>query len=873
MTPISASENTSSSGPLWFQRVNPLAGRRVSDPDLRRRLAELCETERALVTAAEECSDELYELIGGATELDRRRLVDLRRAIHNGRTPRHVPDPPPASVARWSTLHENKVRLTEEIAATYDGAAHRERSTLVELLADEDFRRSLALAAPEIHDEAERYRRAFAESERLPARIRKSERGLLQYVTRAMVRTSPLSRFTAVGIAEPDPEGIRPDVADPAGATAFPGLDRSMLAYVLGGRPSEEGGAGTIDRTDVWVGLAPTSYLDAQDGKLYFLRETPEGLTRSSITLSPPLGILLDALSMGRRTPRALAEEVCAQSGWPDEKAQNLIATALRSGVLCTFATAEDATIDLDDLLRIPDTAQDTRLADIRDRLPRIAECSPTERGGELRSLRAALGEASRHARRPAQIDVVEDYVLPPSRISPSSWRPMLDDLGSATDLLTVFDWLHDVRAYLTAAFVQRYGAGASARLTECAPYLVGEVTRRAGVAAEAYAPSGDGDGAVLDELGPEDGCLRRMFELRRTVTEYVRTRLSKTAAEGEATLTLSPTEVEQLTRDMPERFRRHPMLYGTLVQQSGDRLMLNDGLPGHGMLYGRYLFADQSLGGNATARLAERLQRVYGADGSRVVEDRGLYGLNVNAHPRVLPDGLQVDDWYTLRLRHDRDTDELVVEDPDGVPLRVLPLGAGHPGLYPPPLSVASGLVMSGRLYSGLAQGWHTATPWDGRSTRACPGISVGHVVVDRRRWYGGEELATALSAGPEDHDRLRALTAWRGRHGIPEEAVVKSAPEDGPLAVSAPNAQERRLRQKPQYVDFGSALSTRVLPRMLERRADGDNGTEDFLEEALPGVVDGTHATEWVVEVGRGSGERFRYGGGVQEGGSVCD
>src|SRR5699024_4062136 len=103
-------------------------------------------------------------------------------------------------------------------------------------------------------------------------------------------------------------------------------------------------------------------------------------------------------------------------------------------------------------------TPQDARLTDIRTRLPRIAECSPAERGEELRSLRAALGEASRHARRPAQIDVVEDYVLPPSRVSPSSWRPMLDDLGSATDLLTVFDWLHDVRAYLTAAFVQRCG-------------------------------------------------------------------------------------------------------------------------------------------------------------------------------------------------------------------------------------------------------------------------------------------------------------------------------------------------------------------------------------------------------------------------------
>ncbi|MFE4723860.1 hypothetical protein ACFRLW_47405, partial [Streptomyces sp. NPDC056728] len=58
----------------------------------------------------------------------------------------------------------------------------------------------------------------------------------------------------------------------------------------------------------------------------------------------------------------------------------------------------------------------------------------------------------------------------------------------------------------------------------------------------------------------------------------------------------------------------------------------------------------------------------------------------------------------------------------------------------------------------------------------------------------------------------------------------------------------------------DLTSALSARVLPRMLDRRgADGC-----YLEEALPSVVDGTHATEWVVEVGRDAGGRFTYRGG---------
>jgi hypothetical protein len=92
-----------------------------------------------------------------------------------------------------------------------------------------------------------------------------------------------------------------------------------------------------------------------------------------------------------------------------------------------------------------------------------------------------------------------------------------------------------------------------------------------------------------------------------------------------------------------------------------------------------------------------------------------------------------------------------------------------------------------------------------------------------------------------------------------VPEEVVLKTTPEDhGPLAAGAPDVTANRLAQKPQYVDLSSALAARVLPRMLERRTG-----PGFVEEALPAVGDSPHATEWVVEVGRRGGDRFRFGG----------
>jgi hypothetical protein len=167
----------------------------------------------------------------------------------------------------------------------------------------------------------------------------------------------------------------------------------------------------------------------------------------------------------------------------------------------------------------------------------------------------------------------------------------------------------------------------------------------------------------------------------------------------------------------------------------------------------------------------------------------------------------------------------------------------------------------MSGRLYNDLPNIRHRNTPWDGRQTRSCPRMAVGTAVISRRRWYGGAELAEAVAAGPGEADRLLALTAWRARHGVPEEVVVKTAPAQAGMALDAPDLGTDRLQQKPQYVDLTSALGARVLPRMLERRAA--EGSTDYLEEAAPAVTDGTYAAEWVVEIGRRPGGLFEYGG----------
>lgn len=840
--------------PLWYLRVNTLSRSRLSDPALRALLVGLVDDEGAVRAAAADSADDLYELIGAATDKDvRRRLVELRRIVHNDRSPK-TPDAPTPSVARWLAARETRQHRRDEIARCYPDAAERERATLAALLGDTDLRCALAVTAPELYAESERYRALAGSGLPMPTHARKSERGLLQFVTRAMVRTSPLSRFTAVGLAVPDPDGTDPDRFGFSRAVAFPSLDRVMLGYVVGGLYSPDG-----DWSDVWVGLPPTSALDG--GKLYFLQKTESGFRRLAAPVAGPVALLVHAVGMGPRRVGSVALEIAGQLGCPSEDATALVRNAAAQGLLCTFDRPEDGGADLDDMLDQPGTAAADLLADVRARLPRLAIAPPAERGRELAAIGGALSTASHLAGRPAQIMVAEDYIIAPSRVATDGWCRPLGDVAAGVELLSIFDWMHDVRAVLAAVFVGRFGAGANVPLVAHAEYLVGEVLQRAAALDKAYSAA-PGSGALAG-IGPDDGCLERLHALRRSVADVVGAGLTRAATSGDAEWTLSPADAVELVAALPERFRRDPLSYGVLIQRAGDRLVCNDGLPGHGMLYARFLDGDRRLGGTALPYLAGRLAARYAADGYRVLEDLGLHRLNVNAHPPILDDGdgLHPEDWFSLRLAHDVETDTLRVEDADGRPARVLPLGTGHPGLFPPPLSIASGLVISGRLYNSLPGTWHQDTPWDGRATRTCPRMSVGQAVLARRRWYGGTEFADAV-AEPGETDRLLAVTAWRHRHDVPEEIVVKTTPEEeGPRAVGAPEAQARRLRQKPQYVDLTSAVSVRVLPRMLGRRTE-DSGDE-FLEEALPSVVDGTHATEWVVEIDRRAGGRFEYGG----------
>lgn len=841
-------------GPVWFHRTNPFTRARLSDPALEQLLDDAVRTAAGVEDAADHAGRALHALVGAATDPDERRaLLAASRALRKGRRLPEGEHPP--EVLAWQQAQAEHAAAVDALRAAHPDCLAAERRELARQLTDPDLRASLEVVSPQVARQAARYVEGVARTGVAASRLLKSERGLIQYVTRAAVRTSPLSRLTAVGLTHAEPGGTHPDDPLVVSERSVCSLDRVMADFVLSGALETE----DLLPADPHLCLPPTGAVT--DGQLLVMRRSESGWQRVGLPLVPPLTHLVEAVAMGPTPLSRVLDHLERRTGAERERLDGFVRRALAGGLVCTVVPTTDE--DLLDLEPRGSRTLTAHLPAVADSLARLGDAPASERRALLDDLDERLGALSHAAGRPARIGVTEDRILELAPVDPARWGSAHDDLGPAVELLATFDWLADVAVALGEAFVARHGVGARVSLTETAADLVADVTATAERLTLLYTDRTAGaDPQALAALGGHGSVLAGLYAVRRGIEETVGAAVEQALAAGEEEVVLTPADVERMLAGLPERLRERPLGYGVLVQSLGDRLVVNDGLPGHGMLYSRFLGADRAAGGRTVERLRAGLLLRYAEPGTTLVEDRSHHGLSVNVHPRVLDDVLETSDWHRLELRHDPVTDRLETVDGERR-IKVLPVGGGHPGLYPPPLSVASGLAIAGRLYNTLPDAWAAArTPDEEAVTRRVPRLLVGDVVVSRARWYPGADLTEALAVADEA-DRLLAVAAWRARHGVPREVVVKAVPADsGPASVGSPDAQAVRLRSKPQYVDLAGALCVRVLPRMLERRGGEDSPTL-YLEEASPGVIDGTHAAEWVVEVSRPAGGRFTTGG----------
>ncbi|MFI9273545.1 lantibiotic dehydratase [Kitasatospora sp. NPDC052896] len=830
-------------------RVNPLPGRRLGTTALTTAITALTEAEQLCTTLANAACAELFELAATATGRELRPVLELKRAIHNQRTPKASAAGRswPTATTAWLTARKHGDLARSVLTTGYEHSLAKERATLAEVVGAEPFQSSLALTSPGVLAAVRRYARSAGHPSK---QDRKSERGILQHLTRAMVRTSPLARFTAIGFASWSEQGTALDrfTFHRSRAHAIASVDRALFAALVEGLLPVGGGVARVTTVRRNPSLRTT-----QDA-VRFRRRDGSRIQVLATPLTPQLTTLLDLLALGPLAPTELVLALTDRLRCTEREASELVRAACEAQILLPGPVLDEQAADplpaARDLLREHDPVAAAELAEAAASLGRLPHATVPERVALLNRLESAQQRLTEHGTRPGRLRVNEDYVLEPFEVSTGGHRQALDDLARIADFAALFDRHQELRALACALFVERFGPGAAVPLLDHAAALV-EALRRA----EARIAQPDGADGMA---GPRDGSLAQLLKLRATAVRTIAERIARHRAEQPQAeeLALAPDLLTELASALPERFRRPSASYGLTVQPVAGRLVLNGCFPGHGLLGMRFLGADRDLGGRAADSIARRATAVLSADGIAPCEDRGLHGFNINHRIPLLERTVTPEGWLGIRLAHDPVRDELVLLDADGARVRPVTLGMRWQELHPAPLRIAT-LLADTSPVAVDAFGWEkppvTGSP---QRTAATPRLTVGQVVLQRRRWYPGADFPSA--PGPADAAQyLVDLTAWRAVHGVPDQVMIKTAPDPAALArTPGSGGQPAQWRpEKPQYADLASALAVRALPWFLERRSPGS-----YLEEALPGVHQGRHAVEWVIEFDRPAGARFQ-------------
>ena len=810
-------------------RRHRLAGHRLSE--VADRLKSLEEENLRLRKEAEE---HLYEMIGTSSFSEdaeyRKRLIILRRDIHNDRLPKAsllVSDIEPVSI--W---YKKRCEL-REARALVDQISQRcladERKTFSVMLAEENFLSSLALSSPDAHLAARSYIANSAGN--LTRQNIKSERGLLQYVTRAMMRTSPLSRFTAVGLMRPENTGIL-SLSCPTftSALSFISFDPILLGQALA-RSSEA-------EEDPWIGKALGTTTDLLGQSLQFNVVRNGQFRRITIAMTDDIYSVMSEVQMG---PRRLKDVVykCELLGVPS----GLVEKLLSIGVLSLLPGPDEENTPW-----LMKTSFENRklLNDAYAAAKKLEQCDDIERRLHLESVERISNELALNSNSVGGIKINEDYIIPSEGVNIGKTAEALDDLADYLEIISCFDRTYEIRALALAAFVEKYGEGSRVKLIDAADSIVHTVYRRESLLRHDNA----------EEIGPSDGSLSALLQIRAHILGIVESDFLNSSSDNNE-FYLDRNSLLDASRQLPMVFRSTPLSYAVLAQVYNERqLLFNDAYSGHGMLTSRFFGYDNQTGGNASSRLHEQLTRYYTPPEGRLVEDRGLHGVSVNGHVRVLPH-IDPDEWYNLYLRHDTEAGKLAVEDGEGKPITILPLGAGLPEIFPMPLRLVSWLNNGGRLIKSFADHIVSFRQGDKSRTYTVPRIRFGEVVVSRRRWYPGNDWHKVISTPVElRHSNVVRL---RAECGMPSEVMLKSM-LSGPIRAGDPDAVRNILQfrgeTKPQYLDLDSSLMMRLLPKIMRRRKDGK---DIVIEEALPGVNASHHAFEWLFDFFRSADGYF--------------
>ncbi|MBK3639405.1 lantibiotic dehydratase [Streptomyces sp. MBT33] len=782
----------------------------LADQRLRHALLATSRTAAELTAEAAVLSDRCHDVIGAPhAAAAKPKLVALRRTVHQLRDPARLLAEPPVAAALGAELAAEvgefghklvRYRAARaELPAVLAEADRSINARLLEIGADPRFDQGLAHASPTLR---EVLRRKPGRQELIRLAV---------YVTRAAVKTSPFSTFTASGLGRfvPDGPALRWTTTEPPRSVVE--LDLSSLAPL----------AATL--TEARVRINPSARLVADT--VQFLGPPPaeELLT---LPLTPPLRHCLRAAA----AQPALAD-LTAGIPAPPEKAAGYLRALVASGLLLLRPDPDFDEHGLDVLGQLADRRPE--LDAVRKALHEYAGADGAERialGPVLRERLSGFGVGGRLR------DVVTEQSVVPGVVVEAglpSWRDTLDDLAVACRLLAVFDCTLPFRLAVAAFIRERFGTRTPVPFDRFYAELVrdGHEAMRLHPAAVAFDMTGPTRTLAASPVATVRELVGLIADMRSALPDRGRI---------ERVLAAAPSWV-------------HPAgSVAVYAQHDGEQLIVNavnSGF-GRGRAHVRRLLrqvTDDPLPVDTVYPGAPTSARNPGAP--TYAEFPQALGTSLNQRELTLPDRL--DYPPAARLAVGVDGDGLPALFDNGSVVRPVHCGLFFERQLPPVMALLIEAFGENPILLRPDQPLqHDAGAGRGAGrVLHAPRLTIGRVVLRRATWVAQAGTLPYRPAGQSDADFLLAVTAWLAEHGIPPRFFVSVL---RPRAIAAGALAGDRTR-KPMYVDIGSP----PLVRAFERLA-GDPSSAAVFHEVAPepenAIADHRgvpRVTEYVIEL----------------------
>ena len=870
-------------GGLFHHLVCRVAGLPVAAMDDLRATASaaaldlLADDEAAMECAAGKLAEALYAAVGGCDDRGLRgELLQLRRDVHNLRrpSPKHLKSArralTPAAAAAlddFAAAAERRDRTLAELPSLHTAEVESARRRFRRWVADADLRKGLQLSSRSLSGNLERY--LATPPQALTAKERQIERGLLRYLSRMAMKTTPFGTFTALApgrLVDGGEEGAGATelelVGDPRRKRSLVRLNKRICGVVLGEALAD-------DRVRRQLGVELNSTLHDDDGRWRFLTADGEREAFRRLDPNPVLDLYRDLLAAG---PRRLG----------DLEAR-LVADPRLEADADTVAAFTARLLDLG-FLRLrtgvpPQEAEWDR--PLRRALAPVGGEAATHAVAFLDRMRAvcdAFAAASPDQRRRLLADagrtMSDAYEELAQRSSSRLVVPFYEDAGAAARLTlhrgelagaaaSLLDyvrltarlaWPRHLHLSMRHFYDQRYGGGAVPLLRFYEDYYREHFKdylerEREAMRHAAAAPAGDG-GHEAGEGGPDgedDGRTAAtgfdalnpfglpVVEAMKAGNDRLTARLAelwRRTPDAEA-IELSRGDLERATADAP--VPTDPCFSTSVFGQplpgagpgGGTALLVSSLLRGFGKYFSRFLPAlpaeiETDLRRNndalSTARLAE-----VASDGD----------FNGNLHPPLVAwevsyptveegspgKALRVtdlaveavaDDRYALLLRH----------LPSGERVVPLDLGFQNPLMRPPLYQLISGFAPAANYYLPAPERPAIGVAGVPADDGAAPHVLHrprlvydGWLVLGRRRWTVPRQLFPQRRGAESEAEHFLRVDRWRRRHSLPREVFVS--------VQAVPGAATARIRgdlHKPQYVDFTNPLLVDLFGRLTE-------------------------------------------------------